>query len=58
MSLIHEQLEESNIPYKIDIVDYRNEITHTYDSNKAQIIFENIEQSYASTLRIILESIK
>ena len=42
----------------LQMVDDRNETTHTYDSNKAQIIFEHIKQHYASMLRIILESIK
>lgn len=42
----------------LQMVDDRNQTTHTYDSNKAQSIFENIKQHYTGMLRIILESIK
>lgn len=42
----------------LQMVDDRNETTHTYDENKAQVIFENIRNSYAHLLRSILESIK
>ena len=56
--LVIDLYSASQTEIMLRMVDDRNETTHTYDSNKAQIIFKNIKQSYASTLRIILESIR
>ena len=42
----------------LEMVNDRNETTHTYDERRAEEIYSNIKKHYGKLLRILLERIK